>query len=378
MRFRNHKPLVGPATRILHTLASSVTGTTENGVVLLYFTGTIWTPVVSSGGLAPVKNMTDNLDGTISGGRFTVTFDNTSTPKITELTGTQFTVTVPDTTPPVIHCPANIVASTEPGQCSAVVSFAVTATDDSGGANVMCNPVSGVRFAKGTTTVACTAKDGSGNQAGCSFTVTVNDAEPPRITCPANIAVGCSVNSLVAVTFAATATDNCGPSPSVTSSPTSGSGFPAGTTTVICTATDASGNHSSCQFTVTRAPLGFTGFLAPIGGADATGGSFANPVGTFKLKSTIPVKFSAACGGAAVVTGIHRLQVIKYSNATTAGDPIDATPQDAATTGDEFRLTGGQWQFNLDTKGTGMNVGIWQLLATLSDGSQHTAWIQIK
>jgi uncharacterized protein YndB with AHSA1/START domain len=27
---------------------------------------------------------------------------------------------------------------------------------------------------------------------------------------------------------------------------------------------------------------------------------------------------------------------------------------------------------------TGMTVGIWQLLATLSDGSQHVAWIQIK
>ena len=62
----------------------------------------------------------------------------------------------------------------------------------------------------------------------------------------------------------------------------------------------------------------------------------------------------------------------------TAGDPIDATPQDAATTGDQFRLADGQWQFNLDTKATGMTVGIWQVLATLSDGSQHAAWIQVK
>ena len=99
---------------------------------------------------------------------------------------------------------------------------------------------------------------------------------------------------------------------------------------------------------------------------------------SFKGGSTIPVKFSANCGGTPVITGIHRLQATKYSNATTSGTPIDATPQDAATTGNQFRLTGQDWQFNLDTKSTGLTTGIWQLAATLSDGSQHTVWVQIK
>jgi len=79
-----------------------------------------------------------------------------------------------------------------------------------------------------------------------------------------------------------------------------------------------------------------------------------------------------------VLAGIHRLQAVKYSNATTAAAPIDATPQDGATTGNQFRLAGEEWHFNLDTKGTGMSVGIWQLSATLSDGSQHHVWIQLK
>jgi hypothetical protein len=48
------------------------------------------------------------------------------------------------------------------------------------------------------------------------------------------------------------------------------------------------------------------------------------------------------------------------------------------TTGDEFVLEGGEWHFNLDTKDTAMTTGIWLLQATLSDGSQHTAWIQVK
>jgi hypothetical protein len=143
-------------------------------------------------------------------------------------------------------------------------------------------------------------------------------------------------------------------------------------------ATDSSGNQSHCDFTVTRAPLGFTGFLSPIGGADATGGSFASPLRTFKLNSTIPVKFTATCGSSPVLSGIHRLQVIKYTSQTVAGTPIDATPTDAATTGDQFVLEGGEWHFNLDTKDTGMTAGIWLLQATLSDGSRHTVWIQVK
>ncbi|MCL4790336.1 MAG: PxKF domain-containing protein, partial [Verrucomicrobia bacterium] len=122
----------------------------------------------------------------------------------------------------------------------------------------------------------------------------------------------------------------------------------------------------------------FTGFLAPIGGADATGGSFAAPLKTFKAGSTIPVKFSATYSGAPLTTGVHLLQAIKYSDATTAGTPIDATPQGTATTGNQFRFADGNWQFNLDTKSTGITKGVWQLTATLSDGSPHTVWIQIK
>jgi hypothetical protein len=210
------------------------------------------------------------------------------------------------------------------------------------------------------------------------YVIEYEDNVPPQITPLADITVPCSTDLLVPVTFSVTATDNCNPAPVVKCSPASGSGFPIGTTTVTCTATDASGNSSTASFKVTRAALGFAGFLPPIGGADATGGSFANPLRTFKKGSTIPVKFTASCGTAPVLTGIHRLQAIKYSDATTAAAPIDATPQDAATTGNQFRLADSQWHFNLDTKGAGMTPGIWQLVATLSDGSQHHVWIALK
>jgi hypothetical protein len=46
------------------------------------------------------------------------------------------------------------------------------------------------------------------------------------------------------------ATDNYTPAPTVVCSPSSGSMLPAGTTTVTCTATDASGNTAQCTFPV--------------------------------------------------------------------------------------------------------------------------------
>jgi hypothetical protein len=70
--------------------SSSITGLVESELQLLYFNGVTWLPVRSSGNTDPLKNITDNLDNTVSGGRFTAVFDNTSTPRVTELTGTLF------------------------------------------------------------------------------------------------------------------------------------------------------------------------------------------------------------------------------------------------------------------------------------------------
>src|SRR5262249_57147014 len=95
-----------------------------------------------------------------------------------------------------------------------------------------------------------TATVAQGNTAACSFTVTVNDNQPPQITCPANLTVNAAPGSCSSnVTFSVTASDNC-PGVSVTSVPASGSSFAVGTTTVTSTATDADGNTATCSFTV--------------------------------------------------------------------------------------------------------------------------------
>jgi len=140
---------------------------------------------------------------------------------------------------------------------------------------------------------------------------------------------------------------------------------------------DVDSANYPCRFYRLAANCGFSGFLPPIDGADATGGSFTNPVRSFKLGSTIPVKFQTSCGGSSVFSGVHTLQAIKYSSATTLDVPIDATPNDAATTGNQFRLTDSQWHYNLSTK-SGFSEGTWKLVATLSDGSSHCVWITLK
>ena len=85
----------------------------------------------------------------------------------------------------------------------------------------------------------------------CSFTITVNDTQPPVITCPAEVtAVTAAVTDpCTVVNFTTTASDNC-PGVVVVCNPPSGSCFPVGVTTVTCTATDASGNTATCSFTI--------------------------------------------------------------------------------------------------------------------------------
>jgi hypothetical protein len=148
---------------------------------------------------------------------------------------------------------------------------------------------------------------------------------------------------------------------------------------------NAGGNYTLTfagdNLTILTACSSFNGFLQPIGGSVETlnGGSFAAPIRSFKLNSTIPVKFTAMCFGVPLTTGNHTLQAIKYSSSTASDAPIDATPTDAATTGNLFRLTDGQWHFNMNTKGFGANgQGTWLLEATLFDGSKYHVWISIK
>ena len=64
------------------------------------------------------------------------------------------------------------------------------------------------------------------------------------------------VNGGAAVSFTATATDNCDANPGISCTPSSGSTFHLGTSTVTCTATDASGNINFNMLTPAPIPAG--------------------------------------------------------------------------------------------------------------------------
>jgi len=151
-----------------------------------------------------------------------------------------------------ITCPANVTQSNDPGQCAAVVNYPPPTTSGPCG-TVTCAPPSGSSFPVGTTTVTCTASVGP----SCTFTVTINDTQPPMITCPPNQTAVTDQSACtgappcLVVNFPApVASDNC-PGVTVSCVPPSGSCLPPGVTTVTCTATDASGNTATCSFTVT-------------------------------------------------------------------------------------------------------------------------------
>ena len=77
------------------------------------------------------------------------------------------------------------------------------------------------------------------------------DTTPPRLAMPGSVTVEAISRLGVAVTYTATAVDDSGPPPNIVCNLASGSVFPLGSTTVVCTATDAAGNSSSGSFPVT-------------------------------------------------------------------------------------------------------------------------------
>ncbi|MDA1141476.1 MAG: HYR domain-containing protein, partial [Planctomycetota bacterium] len=109
-----------------------------------------------------------------------------------------------------------MTANNDEGECFALV--------DPGTPNVSDNcpgvTFKGVRddgkaltdpYPVGTTTITWTATDAAGNQASCDQTITVEDAEKPKITCPDSIVANNDQGECFATVDpgTATATDNC-------------------------------------------------------------------------------------------------------------------------------------------------------------------------
>lgn len=184
---------------------------------------------------------------------------------VTDATGCSASVTKQITltdNPPVITCPPSIVISTDPGACVATyVPVPPTATDDCTTAFLFGCDMTGattgpltnpVQLNKGITTVTCRTEDSKGQPASCTYDITVEDTEPPVITCPPPVSTSAAACAGGSVVFfnPPVFSDNC-PMAAYVCSHQSGDFFPCGTTMVSCTATDMAGNQAACSFPVT-------------------------------------------------------------------------------------------------------------------------------
>jgi len=122
------------------------------------------------------------------------------------------------------------------------------------------------------------------------------DTFAPEFVCPSDTTFACADSAGVVLTFAVVAVDDCDPAPVVVSDPPSGSTFHTGTTLVTSTATDASGNVSTCTFNVTVAADTTAPVLACPGDTTITCAPSDGIAVAFSVTAT------GGCGAAPVVT----------------------------------------------------------------------------
>jgi len=151
--------------------------------------------------------------------------------------------------PPQAQC-QNVTVPTDQGVCDATLASVDNGSSDPDGDTITLLQSPAGPYALGSTPVTLTVKDSNGASDSCNATVTVADQALPDILCPAPQTVECTGSGGATATFSATATDNCSVA-STSCLPASDSTFPLGTTQVGCSATDGSGNPSSCDSSVT-------------------------------------------------------------------------------------------------------------------------------
>lgn len=147
------------------------------------------------------------------------------------------------------NCPEDIVVELL-NTCSQIVSWEEPVLNTTCDFTLTASNNPNDEFPLGTTTVSYVATSSSGSSFTCAFNVSVLDVSPPIFeNCPENIQVNVNENCTANVEWQVpSVSDNC--DFALVSSHTSGEEFGVGTTTVTYTASDDSGNMSTCSFTV--------------------------------------------------------------------------------------------------------------------------------
>ena len=175
------------------------------------------------------------------------------------------TIDVADATAPTITTSGDVIRNLDATSCNFTgLTLSIPTNTDNCAVTSISNNHPSTSYPLGTTVVVWTAIDAAGNLTKVNQNVIVRDVTAPTISCVSGSPItksnttgicGYVVNG---TEFNPTATDNC-LTPVLThnfnswSTPNSlaGATFPVGTTTVTWTATDASGNASTCTTVIT-------------------------------------------------------------------------------------------------------------------------------
>ena len=166
-----------------------------------------------------------------------------------------FNLLLTDTISPQISCPANQNDFYNSNCEFTLLDYTslVTSSDNCDPTLTVTQfPVTG-SIVSSDTTIQLTVTDDSGNSSTCTFDLLLTDSIPPQISCPANQNDFYNSNcefSIIDYTALLLNSDNCDPALTITQTPLIGSTVNSDTV-IQLTATDNSGNSSSCIFSLT-------------------------------------------------------------------------------------------------------------------------------
>ena len=173
---------------------------------------------------------------------------------------------------PSINCPSPITINTNTACVVALADHTSLAVlgDCTSNVTVTQSPVPGtVIYGLGTSTITLTATNSFADMRTCTFNLVRRDVIAPMIICPANRTVNLNVHCLASLanyTSLSTVSDNCTSSYDIvrSQSPSAGTVVTGvGTSVVTLTATDFSGNTSTCNFMVTRSDVIIPNIICP-------------------------------------------------------------------------------------------------------------------
>ncbi|HNW98961.1 MAG TPA: HYR domain-containing protein [Bacteroidales bacterium] len=268
----------GTAYRIRVTANSPVLNGIDNGSnitinpVPVVLTKSFTTQLDASGNASIVANDVNNGSGdacgiaaiSVSPNTFTCANigNNNVTLTVTDVNGNSASatavVTVQDKVAPVITCPGDQTQNATQMSGAYINDFRglVTVTDNCDNAPVLTQlPIHTPLTQLGVPVpVTITATDASGNTSSCTFNVTLVDVTAPTIICgpDMNISIANSDCSWILSGISPSAWDIYDPNPVITFNPPLGTVFNGPQTIALtCTATDHSGNASSCTMNIT-------------------------------------------------------------------------------------------------------------------------------